>query len=101
MKNEFKGFSNKHIDSEKVDRALSKVEADLKENIDKFKALNADPAGRGAIDAILGKPCASDEPSYVAAYEQNKMTQLLASPEERKMIQSMQPILRKFLKEAE
>lgn len=101
MKQKHKGFNPKPIDSKKVEQALNKVEADLKENIDNFKALNADPSGRGAIDAILGNPCASNDLSYVAAYEQNKMTQLLASPEEKKMIQSMQPILRKFLKSAE
>lgn len=101
MKQKPKGFSPRQIDSKEVEQALNKVEANLKENIDKFKALNANPSGRGAIDAILGNPCASDDPSYVAAYEQNKMTQLLASPEEKKMIQSMQPILRRFLKEAE
>ena len=98
MKTKPKGFGTARTDVEDVEQAMKKFAAGLKTDIESLQGIMATPSGQGEMDALLGKPIASDDPSYKAAYDQMQVTKLLASPEQTQILEAMQPFMKDLLR---
>ena len=97
MRTKPKGFGPDRTNSEDVEQAMKKFTAGLKADIERLQDIMVTPSGQGEMDALLGKPIASDDPSYRAAYDQATVMKLLASPEQTQMLEAMQPIMKELL----
>lgn len=97
MKTKPKGFGTARTNIEDVEQAMKKFTAGLKTDIERLQSIMATPSGQGEMDALMGKPIASDDPNYKAAYDQAAVMKLLASPDETQMLEAMQPFMKELL----
>lgn len=98
MKTKPKGFGTGRTNVEDVEQAMKKFATGLKTDLESLQHLMTTPSGQGEMDALLGKPIASDDPSYRAAYDQAQVMKLLASPEQTQMLEAMQPFMKELLR---
>ncbi len=81
-----KGFGPEPEFSDKLDKALNKLTAQLSADcMDE----STQPSERGQVDAFLGNPCNSSDPSYREAYRQVKSKKTRLSPEEEKIFNGL------------
>lgn len=91
------GFTASIPDSDQVEQALEQLITQFESDLEKLQGIMVTSAGRGEVDALLGQPCGSEEPSYKEAYERIRTAFLLASKEEVQAIKAMQPFLKELI----
>ncbi len=96
-----KGFGTQLPSNEEVDLAIQKLEHQMEEEIQTFRNIMKTPSGQGEIDALLDKPCASENLDYKAAYEQTYVAKTLASPADAKVFEAMIPFVEALLAEVD
>lgn len=95
--NKHKGFGPKPAASKDADQAMEKFVAELASSLKTLSEVIEIPAGQGEVDALLDKPCSSNERAYKDAYDRIVVAKQLASPEEIEILNQMKPFVKELL----